>query len=123
MGSSEPNSASKHILIGKNPVTVEVTSQDGSTAVGYSIDIYRMGKPVSVTKRFAGLNANDFINNDAAQNAFVNAKAAQLGIEPYQIEILLVKSGSVIVEYVIYPVVEILRDPTATDAEKAAVES
>ena len=123
VGSSEPNSASKHILIGKNPVTVEVTSQDGSTAVGYSIDIYRMGKPVSVTERFAGLNANDFINNDAAQNAFVNAKAAQLGIEPYQIEILLVKSGSVIVEYVIYPVVEILRDPTATDAEKAAVES
>ena len=82
VGSSEPNSASKHILIGKNPVTVEVTSQDGSTAVGYSIGIYRMGKPVSVTERFAGLNANDFINNDAAQKAFVNAKAAQLGIEP-----------------------------------------
>ncbi|QDZ25793.1 hypothetical protein A3770_19p83110 [Chloropicon primus] len=123
VGSAEPNSANKHILIGKNPVTVDVTSQDGQQVVEYVVKIFRMGKPVSVTERFAGLNANDFINNADAQNAFIAAKAAQLGIEPYQVEILLIKSGSVIVEYVIYPVVDILRDPTATPAEKDAVEA
>ena len=123
VGSSEPNSADNHILIGRNPVSVGVTSQDASSDSTYSIDIYRMGKPVSITERFAGLNANEFINDAKAQEAFINAKAAQLGIQAYQIEILLVKSGSVIIEYVIYPVVETLRDPTLDAAAKAAVET
>ena len=117
---------SDYILIGRNPVSVVSTSQDGSSSTEYALDVYRMGKGVQVTEKYTSLNSFDFIESPQAQenqNLFVSLKADQLGVEDYQIEILLVSKGSVIIEYVVYPVIETLRDPTATAEEKAATDA
>ena len=70
------------------------------------VTTFTMGKPVSVTEKFAGLNADDFIDNEAAQTIFIKKKAEQLGIDPIQIKIVNVTKGSVIIDYLIFPVLE-----------------
>ena len=115
--------AKTQLLVGVNPVLIEALSQSGTSTTEVQLGLYRMGKPVFVSERYVGLSLADFESSQEAQDTFITAKAKALGVNPEQIEIYDLKKGSVIFQYVIYPVVETVRQPEATDEQRAQAEA
>ena len=115
--------AKTQLLVGVNPVLIEALAQSGASTTEVQLGLYRMGKPVFVSERYVGLSLADFESSQEAQDTFIAAKAKALGVNPEQIEIYDLKKGSVIFQYVIYPVVETVRQPEATDEQRAQAET